>query len=125
MNCGEVVGYGIKIFEEMFDVQKIIDMYSKNINTNHFWINKSLQDVINDILNNSYLDYVDTGNSECKQFFVYFSDNPWTMPKEEKFLTRKDVEDEMIRVLLPYLKNEYTEELIRVMVEDISLVGEC
>lgn len=55
---------------------------------------------------------------------MYFSNNPWNMSDEEKILTKEDIENEIVKVLLPYLKDKYTEEWIRKNIDYISLGGE-
>lgn len=54
---------------------------------------------------------------------MYSSSNAWDMDKKEKELTKKDVEDMIINTLMPYLKEEYTEEGIREKISDISFGG--
>lgn len=123
-----VVGYGIAVTEDMFDEKKLKNMPSlsdleeEDWEEGAIWDNGMLQDIVDDLSPN-YLGFGDTGNMDDGQFFMYFAQYPWSMSDEEKNLTKEDINKLIVEGLLPYVKDEYTEEWIRERIHDISVGG--
>jgi hypothetical protein len=121
-----VRGYGIEIKEEMFDTDKLKkNPILADLEDDEFEDALIEPGLFQEVIKNAspYLDFGDSGSMDTGKFLMYFSNNPWDMSKEEKTLTKEEIEDQIVNFLAKYLKDEYTEEWIRENIDDISVGG--
>lgn len=120
-----IYGLGIEIHEEMLDINKLRTLCDSE-EDDDFWDNYSLLEVIDAISENSKYGLIpqNTGENDCGHFLLFPAELPWAYTEAEKALTRQDIVDDIVDVLLPYLYKQYDKNWIIKNVGIINLGGE-
>ena len=134
-----VEGYGFEISSDMFDpelVMVIPALKHLNIEEARRQMAKGYdffdiievdffgyRDFIALIAKGTSLELGDTAGADYGQFLLLPFKSPWDYDEDEKHLTMDEVNNQIVAVLSPYLKKEYSPEYIKANSDYISYYG--
>ena len=130
-----VEGIGVDIDKKIFDLDKLSKLFETDFSNNQenpCWGYSSgdydTSDIIDEVISNKkfdkhrkYLSFGDTGNADNGKFLLYTPRYPWDMSEEEKQLTKEEIYQMIVDVLLEV--TIWTAEEIVEQIEDISIGG--
>lgn len=131
MDYWAISGYGIKIRQDMIDTTKLQPLTDLNDEEFKAELEKNnAMDILQDGFLNEVFDTLspllecgDTNDMDLGLYLMYYYRPPWHLRESEKSLTPKDIQDEIAKVLLPYLKDEYDEKWLEKEINHISTCG--
>jgi len=134
-----ISGFGIKFDLSLFDPEKLLDMMGIKVTapdgellTKEEYMEKLYQIGIDAVLEKLVstpevealgIGWGNTAEMDDGCYLMYYAWMPWEMPDPMKNLTMEQATENIVTVLLPYLRDGVTSNDLRKMVGDICTVG--
>jgi hypothetical protein len=131
-SCYGIVGYGIMIgsLEELLNVDKITNFLGHEKPDRDDvpalgWSGPDMDEFFDKLNDDGWFLNWENHSIDCECVLYSAPDYPWDLSDFGKLITQKMVEDEIIRVLGPYLKEGITEQSVRDRIGYLRTLAEC